>query len=146
MTDDLLTIGQVADQLGVPTSTLRYYERRGLVVADSRRSGQRRYGPATVRRLVFVQMLQDSGLSLDEIHGVLAADDNAEWKEIAGRRLVQLDADIARLAHARELLHLALHCRYDHPLDECRIMNSEIERRLADRSTERAPHTDATVA
>jgi len=126
----MLTIGAVADRLGVATSALRYYERRGLVGADTRVGGQRRYTPSTVRRLVFIQMLQDAGLSLDEIEGVLAADDNASWKDIARRRLAQLDDELARLRHARQLLTGALLCRYDHPLDECRIMNSEIDRRL----------------
>jgi len=128
--DDALTIGEVADLVGVATSALRYYERRGLVAADTRVSGQRRYSSSTVRRLVFVQMLQDAGLSLDEIQGVLEADDNASWKEIAQQRLVQLDDDIARLRLSRELLSGALLCRFDHPLDECRIMNAEIDRRL----------------
>ena len=125
------TIGDVATIAGVATSTLRYYERRGLVVADTRRSGQRRYSSATVRRLVFVQMLQDSGLSLDEIEGILTSADNAAWKSIAQQRLRQLDADIERLQRSRALLGGALLCRYDHPLDECRIMNAEIDRRLA---------------
>ncbi len=128
--DDAIPIGQVAEMVGVATSTLRYYERRGLAVADARVSGQRRYGPSTVRRVVFVQMLQDAGLSLDDIHGVLDADDNDSWKQIAGERLVHLDEEIARLHHSRELLAAALLCRFDHPLDECRIMNDEIDRRL----------------
>lgn len=128
--DDGRAIGEVADLVGVATSTLRYYERRGLVVADARVSGQRRYGPTTVRRLVFVQMLQDSGLSLDEIQGVLEADDNASWKAIARERLDRLDDEIARLRHARKLLDGALLCQFDHPLDECFIMNDEIDRRL----------------
>ena len=130
--DALLTIGEVADAVGVATSTLRYYERRGLVEADARVSGQRRYERSTVRQVVFVQMLQDAGLSLDEIQGVLDADDNAAWKRIAGERLTQLDEEIERLHRSRELLSGALLCRFDHPLDECRIMNSEIDRRLAD--------------
>ena len=41
--DDLMTIGEVGDRAGVATSTVRYYERRGLLAADARRSGQRRY-------------------------------------------------------------------------------------------------------
>lgn len=127
---DDLSIGDVAGLLGVATSALRYYERRGLVDADTRVSGQRRYSQSTVRRLVFVRMLQDAGLSLDEIQGVLAAEDNGEWKEIARRRLERLDDEIARLEHARDLLAGALLCRFDHPLDECRIMNREIDRRL----------------
>ncbi len=129
--DQNLSIGEAAERVGVATSTLRYYERRGLVVSDGRVSGQRRYGGSTVRRLVFVQMLQDAGLSLDDIQGILDADDRASWKEIARQRLDQLDEDIARLAHSRELLAKALMCRYDHPLDECRIMNGDIDRRLA---------------
>ena len=125
-----LEIGEVASIVGVATSALRYYERRELVVADTRVYGRRRYEPATVRRLVFVQMLQDAGLSLDEIQGVLDADDNAAWKAIVLDRRAQLDIEIERLEHARELLDGALLCRFDHPLDECRIMNDEIEQRL----------------
>ncbi len=128
--DGSIAIGDAAALVGVATSTLRYYERRGLVAADGRESGQRRYGPATVRRLVFVRMLQDAGLSLDDIEGILDAEDNAAWKAIAQERLDALDDDIARLEHARELLAAALFCRFDHPLDECRIMNAEIDRRL----------------
>lgn len=126
-----LPIGAVAELVDVATSTLRYYERRGLVSADRRVSGQRRYEWPTVRRVVFVQMLQDAGLTLDDIQGILDAGDNAAWKGIARQRLAQLDDDIARLTRARELLAGALLCRYDHPLDECHVMNSEIDRRLA---------------
>jgi DNA-binding transcriptional MerR regulator len=128
--DATLTIGEVADIVGVATSTLRYYERRGLVVADRRVSGQRRYSGSTVRRIVFVQMLQDAGLSLDDIQEMLGAADNASWKHIARQRLARLDDDIARMRHSRELLAASLLCRFDHPLDECRIMNDEIDQRL----------------
>ncbi len=131
-TDAGLPIGAVAELAGLATSALRYYERRDLVVADDRVAGQRRYRPATVRRLVFVQMLQDAGLSLDDIQGILEADDQAAWKAIAEERLRRLDDEIGRLEHARELLAAALCCRFDHPLDECQIMNEEIDRRLAD--------------
>ena len=128
--DHGLPIGEVADMVGVATSTLRYYERRRLVVADVRVSGQRRYERSTVRRVVFVQMLQDAGLALDDIQGILDADDNESWKQIARQRLAHLDEQIARLQHSRELLAGALLCRFDHPLDECRVMNDEIDRRL----------------
>ena len=127
----MLTIGEVADSVEVATSTLRYYERRGLAVADTRVSGQRRYAPSTVRRIVFIQMLQDAGLSLDEIDSVLNLGDNAAWKGVARTRLAQLDEKIAQLQHARDLLAGALLCRFDHPLDECKIMNAEIDRRLS---------------
>src|SRR4051794_2002012 len=130
----LLSIGQVAARAGVPTSTIRYYERRGLVVADARASGQRRYRDKTLRRLVFIGMLQDAGLALDDIAGILDARNVMEWKAIASRRLAALDQDIARLQQARSYLAGALLCRYDHPATDCRIMGSEIDRRLAEAS------------
>jgi DNA-binding transcriptional MerR regulator len=129
--DALLTIGEVARRAGVPTSTVRFYERRGLLDADARRSGQRRYRVESLRRLVFIGMLQDAGLSLQDIGRVLGAAHVADWKAIARRRLAVLDAEIARLQLAREYLEGALLCRYDHPATDCWIMGQEIDRRLA---------------
>ena len=126
-----MTIGDVAGQAGVATSTVRYYERIGLLAADERQGGQRRFRPATLRRLVFVGMLQDAGLSLVDIEGILAAADVAEWQSIAADRLTALDAEIERLQRAREVLAGTLLCRFDHPMTECRVMNAEIDRRLA---------------
>jgi MerR family transcriptional regulator, copper efflux regulator len=131
MEEPSLAIGDVARHAGVATSAVRYYERRGLLEADGRTSGQRRYRPETLRRLVFIGMLQDAGLSLDEIAGILGAADAAEWKAIASRRLVALDEEIARLQQARGYLEGALLCRYDHPATDCRIMGEEIDRRLS---------------
>jgi MerR family redox-sensitive transcriptional activator SoxR len=131
MTESLLSIGEVAVRAGVSTSAIRYYERRGLITADARRSGQRRYREETLRRLVFIGMLQDAGLALDDIEGILHAPDVRVWKAIARRRLEALDAEIAQMRRAREYLAGALLCRFDHPATECRIMGAEIDRRLA---------------
>ena len=133
MQKPLMTIGEAAHRAGVATSALRYYERRGLLAADTRRSGQRRYTEATLRRLVFIGMMQDAGLALDEIEGILDAAHVAEWKAIARTRLTELDAEIEQLQLAREYLAGALLCRYDHPATDCRIMGAEIDRRLEGR-------------
>ena len=131
MTESLLTIGEVAERAGVSTSAIRFYERRGLLVADARRSGQRRYRESTLRRLVFIGMLQDAGLALEDIDGILNAPNVQAWKAIARRRLEVLDAEIARMQEARDYLAGALLCRYDHPATDCKIMGAEIDRRLA---------------
>ncbi len=127
---ELMTIGEVAHRAHVATSTIRYYERRGLLSADARQSGQRRYRIETLRRLVFIGMMQDIGLTLDEIHGILHAATATEWKSIAGQRLDALDEQIAQLQHARGLLAGALWCRFDHPATDCNVMGAEIDRRL----------------
>jgi len=126
-----MTIGEVAERAGVATSAVRYYERRGLLEADTRVSGQRRYRARSLRRLVFIGLLQDAGLSLDDIAGVIGAADIDEWKAIARARLAVLDEEIARLDHARTYLRGALGCPHDHPMTECRTMGAEIDRRLA---------------
>jgi DNA-binding transcriptional MerR regulator len=83
---------------------------------------------------VFIGMLQDAGLALDDIGGILHAATVAEWKAIASRRLTALDEQIAQLQHARDLLAGALLCRFDHPATDCNIMGAEIDRRLAESS------------
>ena len=133
MDDVTLSIGEVARRAGVATSAVRFYEREGLLVPDDRRSGQRRYRHDTLRRLVFIGMLQDAGLSLEDIRGVLDAATVADWKAIASARLEVLDDEIERLERARAYLHGALLCRFDHPATECRTMGAEIDRRLAER-------------
>jgi DNA-binding transcriptional MerR regulator len=130
MVDDMLTIGELARRADVPTSTVRYYERRDLLAPDARRSGQRRYRETSLRRLAFIGLLQDAGLSLDDVAGVLAARSVDEWKQIGKRRLVALDAELAALQHARAYLAGALRCRHAHPLTECPVMGAEIDRRL----------------
>lgn len=127
----LLTIGEVAAQAGVATSAVRYYERLGLLAPDARHSGQRRYREASLRRLVFIGMLQDAGLTLDDIAVVVGAGTVEEWKAVARERLVALDAEIERLQRARGYLEGALLCRFDHPATECKVMGAEIDRRLA---------------
>jgi DNA-binding transcriptional MerR regulator len=132
VSEPLFTIGEVAERASVATSAIRYYERLGLLVADTRTSGQRRYLVATLRRLVFIGMLQDAGLALVDIAGILEAADVSEWKAIGTRRLEALDEQIATLQKARAYLSGALLCRYDHPATDCKIMGAEIDRRLAE--------------
>ena len=72
-----VTIGKLAKQAGVGVETLRYYERRGLVVPQHRtEAGYRLYDPAAIRRLRFIRRAQTLGFSLDEIAELLAFSDD----------------------------------------------------------------------
>jgi DNA-binding transcriptional MerR regulator len=129
--DDLIPIGQMARRAGVATSAIRYYERLGLLDPPERRGGHRAYPMAALRRLVFIGMLQDAGLQLDDIKVVIDAGEVGEWKAVAVERLAALDAEIERLRSARDYLAGALLCRFDHPATDCQVMGDEIDRRLA---------------
>jgi hypothetical protein len=76
-------------------------------------------------------MLQDAGLALVDIAGIRESADVGEWKAIATRRLEALDEEIATLLQARPYLSGALHCRYDHPATDRKIMGAESDRRLS---------------
>ena len=102
----------------------------GLLDADARQSGQRRYRFETLGRLVFIGVMQDIGLTLYEVDGILNAATAAEWKPIAGRRLAAPDEQIAQLRHARGLLAGTLLGRFDHPATDCNVIGAEIDRRL----------------
>ena len=87
MTAPLLTIGRAADQAGVTTRTLRYYEQLDLLTPAGRSvGGARRYSPADVERVARIRQLQDLlGHDLEQIRRVLLAEDRlaemrAEWR------------------------------------------------------------------
>ncbi|MFE2302152.1 helix-turn-helix domain-containing protein [Streptomyces sp. NPDC059445] len=62
-----LDIAEVARRAGVPASTLRYYEEKGLIAPTGRRGLRRQYDPAVLERLALIAMGRSAGFSLDEI-------------------------------------------------------------------------------
>ncbi len=109
-----LKIGQVANLAGVAVDTVRYYERVGLLAKAPRRSsGYRAFDVATVERLKLIKQIQDLGLSLEEIHGMLEAitEQNSDCTREATRLeavLYRTEQKIAALKAVRKKLKEAL--------------------------------------
>ena len=103
-----LTIGELAARTGLPTSTLRYYDRIGLVPATGRSGGQRRYDPKVLQRLRAVTLCQRSGFSLEEIRRLL--DGGRPWQALARRKVEELQGRITELEQTTALLRSALEC------------------------------------
>jgi DNA-binding transcriptional MerR regulator len=107
---DGMRIGEVAEQTGVTTKTLRYYERIGLLPdADRTPSGYRSYGPDAVERVRFIRDAQATGLSLTEIQSILElrAEGHGSCehtRSLLHRHLEEIDAQIERLQTARREL------------------------------------------
>ncbi|MFG3700815.1 redox-sensitive transcriptional activator SoxR [Micromonospora sp. NPDC047620] len=66
-----LTIGQLSTRSGVAPSALRYYERLGLIRAERTGGNQRRYARTELRRVAFIRISQQVGISLEEIREAL---------------------------------------------------------------------------
>lgn len=106
-----MTIGKVARQTGVSVETIRFYERKGLIVQPpkSTDSAFRSYPAETINRLRFIRQAQRLGFALQEIAELLAlrADpsaDCAEVRERAQEKLQDVDRKIDQLAIIRRAL------------------------------------------
>src|SRR5215211_3830534 len=102
----LLTIGELSARTRVATSALRYYEEIGIVTPDERVAGRRRYDPSAVDAVGLVVFLRDVGFSLAEIAAMVQAapDDRSGWRELARRKMAELDERIASATVAREAI------------------------------------------
>lgn len=104
---DRLPVSEIATRAGVHRETVRYYERIGLLPKPARTTGDhRRYGPATVDRLLFIRGAQRLGLRLAEIAELLAVRDTGRCpcepaEELLHRRVTEIDAELARLTKLR---------------------------------------------
>lgn len=107
-----LTIGQVAQQASMTVSKLRYYEKRGLIDPPPRVSGQRRYDPAVLMRLMVIAACQTAGLTLAEIAEVLndSSVNRTATRRLARARLGEIEDQIAQLRVAQMMLQAAIEC------------------------------------
>ncbi len=99
-----LTIGALAKQAGVPTSTVRYYERRGLLRPDGRSEGNYRiYGEEALDRLQFLRSAQAAGFTLSDISALLQFrdGDTAPCKEVQDLITVRLAQVVEQIDHLK---------------------------------------------
>ena len=96
-----LTIGGLAASAGVHVETIRFYQRKSLLVEPRRSYGRiRRYGAADVARVRFVKSAQQLGFSLDEVAGLLRLEDGThcdEARAAAEHKLADVRAKLADL-------------------------------------------------
>jgi DNA-binding transcriptional MerR regulator len=120
-----MQIGEVARQVGVATSAIRFYEEAGLIPEPDRTpSGYRDYEPSVVDRLTFIRAGQAVGLTLSELSDVLKIRDGGEAPcrhvaELIDVRIGEIDdrmKDLRRLR--RDLADLAVKAA-DFDPDEC---------------------------
>jgi MerR family copper efflux transcriptional regulator len=113
MSDQLLTIGELARRTGLAPSALRYYEELDLLAPATRVSGQRRYPPSSVEMVGVILFLRDVGFSLAETKALMAsrAESPASWRALIMRKIAQLDEQITKAGVARVALEHALRCR-----------------------------------
>jgi len=119
-----LTISEVAKQLGLRPSAIRYYEHIGLLPPAPRTSGQRRYDSTVLYRLAIVQRARQLGFSLEEIRQLFfgfrsVTRASERWQRLSQRKLAELDALMADIKTVRRLLRKLMHRCHCDTLEQC---------------------------
>lgn len=114
--NDVVSIGDLARRTGLSVSAIRFYEARGLIEPFRSSGGQRRFLRSDIRRLSFIRIAQQLGLSIDGIAVELAnlpqerTPNAKDWAKIGTAMRKLLDERIARLSRTRDLLDGCIGC------------------------------------
>ncbi|MEV6947572.1 redox-sensitive transcriptional activator SoxR [Streptomyces sp. NPDC051172] len=123
-----MTISQFARRAGVPTSTLRFYERQGLVRSARTSGNQRRYARDTLRRVSFIRVSQRLGIPLAAIREVLdllpegRTPTPEDWARVSEHWYEDLTRRIEQLIALRDALTDCIGCGCL-TLERCQLAN-----------------------
>lgn len=107
-----MDIAEVAKQSGVPASTLRYYEEKGLIASVGRSGLRRVFRPDVLERLALIALGRVAGLSLDEIAHMFAPDGKPDIdRQLLLSKADELDRSIRQLSAMRDGLRHAAVCK-----------------------------------
>ena len=105
-------IAEVARRSGVPASTLRFYEDKGLIVSVGRKGLRRQFDPAVFERLALIALARAAGFSLEEIASVFSPDGKVHIdRHLLSAKADEIDRTIVRLRAMRNGLRHAAVCR-----------------------------------
>lgn len=111
-----LSISELVQRTGIPSSTIRYYEHEGLIHSIGRKGLQRVFHTQVLDQLSLIDLGKQAGFSLKELHGMLHNNAIQIDKHQLGQRAQDIENQIQKLSVLREtLLHVA-QCQYDNPL------------------------------
>ncbi len=107
-----LDITEVARRSGVPSSTLRFYEEKGLIASVGRRGLRRLFEPGVLERLALIALGRAAGFSLEEIARTFAPDGRLRIdRQMLEAKAEELDRTISKLSAMRDGLRHAAACR-----------------------------------
>jgi len=106
-----MDIAEVAQRSGIPASTLRFYEEKGLIASTGRRGLRRLFAPNVLERLALISLGGAAGFSLDEIARMFAPDGRPRIdRQLLATKAGELDKTIRKLSAMRDGLRHAAAC------------------------------------
>jgi DNA-binding transcriptional MerR regulator len=106
-----MDITEVARRSGLPASTLRFYEEKGLIASVGRQGLRRVFDPGVLERLALIAVGRAAGFSLDEIALMFAPDGRPRIdRQKLAAKAEELDRTIRKLTGMRDGLWHAAAC------------------------------------
>jgi DNA-binding transcriptional MerR regulator len=105
-----LDIGEVAKSCGLPVSTLRFYEEKGLISSVGRRGLRRQFGAGVLERLALIALARTAGFPLDEIARMFTPAGPRLDRSVLAAKAQELDGRIRELTVIRDSLRHAANC------------------------------------
>jgi len=120
-----LTIGELAKAAEVPTSTVRYYERAGILRPSGRSAGNYRvYSATELERLRFIRAAKATGFTLDDIRSLLRPAACGKVQSLIEQRLSDVSERMRELRHVQKVLRASLsECREHEETGRCRVVD-----------------------
>jgi DNA-binding transcriptional MerR regulator len=106
-----MDIAEVAKACGLPASTLRFYEDKGLIQSSGRRGLRRQYSANVTERLALISLGSNAGFSLDEIAEMFTPEGPDINRALLLCKADELDGKIAELSAMRDGLRHAAACK-----------------------------------
>ncbi|APV52005.1 MerR family transcriptional regulator [Betaproteobacteria bacterium GR16-43] len=106
-----MDIAEVARRTGVPASTLRFYEEKGLIASTGRHGLRRTFGPVVLDRLALIALGRAAGFTLEETARMFAPDGKPRVdRQMLATKADELDRTIRKLTAMRDGLKHAAVC------------------------------------
>ena len=123
---DRITIGALAKTADVPASTVRYYERTGLLRRPPRSaSNYRLYSEDDVYRVRFIKAAQATGFTLDDVAELLRPSSCGKVQLRIEERLEEVSDRMKDLRHVQRVLKRALTtCQGHEPSGRCGVIDN----------------------
>ncbi len=118
-----MRIGEVAKKLDIPSSTIRYYEKRGLLPPPDRVSGVREFSSSALATLRFIQLGQTAGFTINELQSLLerylkGPNKEGMWQPQVAAKRKEIREKIKELKQADEVLGRLMTCQCE-TIEQC---------------------------
>lgn len=112
-----MSIGDVAQVMGLPTNVLRHWETVGLLSPERDSGGRRKYDEDQIVRIAVIQRSKGAGMTLEQI-GVMLDDGARERHQVLQKHLDDIDRRMEDMLRSRAMTEHAMNCR-SHDIATC---------------------------